>query len=189
MIRELFEDTDLTMSAALSILLSTPQGSGELETLRNDVNALRSVLHRFLLSHVTTIEQLNVIAGSERFRDNKLRTIIAGSRTCTKPKFLVEAVKECGFEIGVVISGTANGADKLGETWAKRKGLPVEKFPADWVKNGKGAGYVRNAEMAGKAEALIALWDGVSPGTKSMIALAKRKGLRVFVKNIPHIKG
>lgn len=35
--------------------------------------------------------------------------------------------------------------------------------------------------MADRAEALIALWDGESRGTKHMIDLARRKGLRVFV--------
>ena len=35
--------------------------------------------------------------------------------------------------------------------------------------------------MATKADALIAVWDGVSRGTKHMIDIAKKNGLSVFV--------
>jgi dissimilatory sulfite reductase (desulfoviridin) alpha/beta subunit len=38
--------------------------------------------------------------------------------------------------------------------------------------------------MAENADALIAVWDGESRGTKMMIDIAKKKGLKVFVKNI-----
>ena len=53
--------------------------------------------------------------------------------------------------------------------------------PADWERHGKAAGPIRNAEMADVSDALIAFWDGQSCGTKSMIELAKRKGLQVAV--------
>ena len=35
--------------------------------------------------------------------------------------------------------------------------------------------------MAANADALVAVWDGVSPGTKNMIAQARLQGLRVHV--------
>ena len=38
--------------------------------------------------------------------------------------------------------------------------------------------------MAENAEALIAVWDGMSRGTKNMIDTAKSLGLRVFVHMI-----
>jgi hypothetical protein len=38
--------------------------------------------------------------------------------------------------------------------------------------------------MAENAEALIAIWDGQSKGTKNMIDTATKKGLLVFVKRI-----
>ncbi len=38
--------------------------------------------------------------------------------------------------------------------------------------------------MASNADALIALWDGTSKGTKGMIDLAKKRGLKVFVQYI-----
>ncbi|MCD7996506.1 MAG: SLOG family protein [Clostridiales bacterium] len=86
----------------------------------------------------------------------------------------------------VIISGTARGADKLGEYYAERTNLK-KRFPADWDNLGKRAGYVRNAEMAKYAAkevgVLIAFWDGISRGTKHMIDLANRYELEVHVVN------
>jgi len=110
-----------------------------------------------------------------------MRTIIAGSRGCTNKNYLLAALQECGITPTVVISGGACGADKLGEAWAAENGVPVELFPADWATYGKSAGFLRNEEMAKNAEALIALWDGESRGTKHMIACAKKHGLQVYV--------
>lgn len=110
-----------------------------------------------------------------------MRTIIAGSRDITDYSVLEEAIKQCGWIPTVVISGAARGADKLGEEWAAKNGVPCESCPADWAKHGKSAGYKRNQDMAEKAEALIALWDGSSRGTKHMIDIATNKKLKVFV--------
>ena len=62
----------------------------------------------------------------------------------------------------------------LGAEWAANHGVPLQHFPAYWDKYGKSAGFIRNAEMGEYADALIAFWDGVSPGTKHMIQTMKR---------------
>ena len=80
-----------------------------------------------------------------------------------------------------MLSGTARGVDQAGEKWAVSRDIPVERYPADWTYYGKQAGYRRNEQMAEKAEALIAVWDGSSRGTKHMIDTANKKGLKVFV--------
>lgn len=48
-------------------------------------------------------------------------------------------------------------------------------------KHGKSAGYKRNQEMANVSTHLIAFWDGKSRGTKHMIDIAKRDGLKSHV--------
>ncbi len=82
-----------------------------------------------------------------------------------------------------IVSGTARGADKLGEFYAKRTQLAVALFPANWDLYGKSAGYRRNEEMAEYADALVAFWDGKSRGTKHMIDLANKSGIQVRVVN------
>lgn len=56
-------------------------------------------------------------------------------------------------------------------------GYNIKQFPADWDTFGKGAGYIRNKEMAGYADTCVCFWDGKSKGTKHMIDLAKKNGL------------
>lgn len=110
-----------------------------------------------------------------------MRTIIAGSREGATIDDIKLAIDECTWSITTVISGTARGVDQLGEQWAQENDIPIERFPADWHDEGTRAGYWRNARMAAAAQALIAVWDGQSSGTRSMIDLATRKGLIVSV--------
>ena len=118
------------------------------------------------------------------------RVIIAGSRTCRPYLFglLEEKLdkilqkKSITHEI-VIVSGKARGADALGEQYAASRFYNVEQYPADWDQYGRRAGYIRNAEMATDADALVALWDGESRGTKHMIAIAKQMGLPTRIIN------
>lgn len=126
----------------------------------------------------------------------ELRVIIAGSRDFDDFSKLMNSCIDILHEISEqndnldkirIVSGTARGADLLGEQYAKVAGYEVSRFPADWDGLGKRAGYVRNAEMAKYAMAdgnygvLIAFWDGKSKGTKHMIDLAEKNGLEVHI--------
>ena len=113
-----------------------------------------------------------------------MRTIIAGSRSITNYDVVNKATIDSKFDITEVISGTARGVDQIGELWAKNNNIPVEKHPADWDKYGKSAGYIRNEEMAKCSDALIAIWDGESKGTKHMLDLAVKHGLKIFMQGI-----
>jgi len=110
-----------------------------------------------------------------------VRVIIAGGRDITDASLIVEAVAASGFQIASVVSGGASGVDSLGEDWARKCCVPVARFPADWKAHGRAAGPKRNREMAENADALIAIWDGASRGTKNMIETAQKLGLKVFV--------
>lgn len=114
-----------------------------------------------------------------------MRTIIAGSRNLGILE-VAKAMAICGWVPSLVISGTARGVDRAGEQWAREHGIPILRMPADWERYGKRAGMIRNAAMADNAEALVAVWDGVSRGTENMILEARRRNLRVFVFDISH---
>lgn len=128
-----------------------------------------------------------------------VRCIIAGSRGITDYNLICAAIKESGFNISEIVSGTAKGVDQMGEKFAAENNLPVKKFPSDWnnlshpdalIKtNSSGkkydarAGFRRNQDMADYAGALIAITTG-SSGTADMIERAKKKGLTIFVKEV-----
>lgn len=114
-----------------------------------------------------------------------MKVIIAGSRAVTDYETVRQAIVRSGFPVTHVISGAARGVDQLGERWAKDHALPLLRMPADWTTYGRSAGYRRNEDMAGVADALIAIWDGHSPGTRHMIETGRQRGLRVFVFLLP----
>ena len=114
-----------------------------------------------------------------------MKVIIAGPRDLFPSIEEVDkAVVASGFEVTEEVCGKAKGVDTSGENWAKANNIPVKEFYALWKKFGNQAGYVRNSDMGDYGEALIALWDGVSKGTKNMIEIAERKGLKVYVQII-----
>lgn len=114
-----------------------------------------------------------------------MKTIIAGSRNLkTNMAYLTKVINESGFTITEVVSGGARGIDKLGENWAIAHKVPFKIFYADWknldapyaiIREGQygkynaRAGFDRNEKMGDYADQLIAIWDGESPGTLSMI--------------------
>jgi len=113
-----------------------------------------------------------------------MKTIIAGSRDLVDKDTVFSIIDLAPVFITQIISGGARGIDKLGAEFGYHKDIPVITFNADWDTYGKRAGYLRNVDMADNAEALIAIWDGKSKGTKHMIDIALDKGLLVYVKKV-----
>ena len=116
------------------------------------------------------------------------RVIIAGTRDFSDYDllknycdYMLSKKAESGEEIAI-LSGGASGADALGEQYAKERGYKILRYPAQWEKYGRQAGPMRNRQMADNADALIAYWDGKSRGTKNMIEEAKKRGLKVAIK-------
>lgn len=107
----------------------------------------------------------------------EIRLIIAGSRDFNdyyKLKYYCDLLLYHNKDsIITIISGTAKGADRLGELYAKERKYKCERYPADWDNHGKRAGYLRNTTMAEISTHLIAFWNG-SPGTRHMIDISKK---------------
>lgn len=117
-----------------------------------------------------------------------MKLIIAGSRTIRDPLAVERAVATAlaiwerpGDAVELVVSGGAAGVDELGERWAAARGIPIRRFEARWEVHGRAAGPIRNREMAAFADALVAVWDGESPGTADMIEAMRARDRRVFV--------
>lgn len=125
----------------------------------------------------------------ELFGEKKveLRLLIAGSRDFEGYTYLNSCVskfiKEHMDKNITIVSGNARGADKLGEKFAIDNGIKLRKFPADWVKFGKSAGFIRNNQMLEYIQepncecAVLAFWDGKSHGTKHMINEARKRNI------------
>lgn len=121
-----------------------------------------------------------------------MRIIIAGSRNYTnyeeaktKIQFILSQYQsETPF---VFLSGNCNGADRLGERFAKENGYPLELYPAEWKRYGAAAGPIRNKKMVDLCDAVICFWDGKSKGTAGLIQYAKKANKHIFIQTISSI--
>lgn len=105
-----------------------------------------------------------------------MKVIIAGSRTFNNYDLLVKTLQEENLIIEEVVCGGARGADTLGAEWAKKNGVPIKYFNAEWDIYGRAAGTIRNHQMGDYADYLVAFWDGKSSGTKDMINYMQQLG-------------
>lgn len=83
----------------------------------------------------------------------------------------------------VIHGGCPTGADAWASAWAIwNDWAPVyeQVFPADWDKNGRAAGPIRNSQMLaeGKPDVVLAFPGG--RGTADMVRKAKAAGVRVI---------
>ena len=130
-----------------------------------------------------------------------MKLIIAGSRSTVglfvpNAELISTMIRTAGISPSLIVCGCAPGPDLDGFVWARSHQIPVEFFPAwegqrKWaLKNAlpgevvrntpvvthRGAGFVRNSDMARYADALLAIWDGESRGTENMIGETMRAG-------------
>jgi phosphoribosylpyrophosphate synthetase len=86
------------------------------------------------------------------------------------------------MNIAKIISGGANGADKIAEQFANNYNIPFIEIRADW-RLGKAAGILRNTEIIKQADIIIAFWDGKSKGTLDSINKAHLYNKELLVIN------
>lgn len=128
-----------------------------------------------------------------------LKIIIAGGRDFKNAELLNEIMfnklKDFEPEEIQIVSGMAEGADKLGYDWADDYNIDIKKFPAKWKDFSEPcvrkyniygpynvlAGYIRNQLMADYADELVVFSDGKSKGTQDMIKRATRAKLKILV--------
>jgi hypothetical protein len=114
------------------------------------------------------------------------RIIVAGSRSIENYVLVSQAIERSRWAFAELVSGRApEGVDQLGERYAREHNIPIQPFPANWQKYGRHrAGRMRNSQMASYADALIAVWDGDSPGTHHMIDAMQALNKPTFVWNM-----
>ncbi|MGD2351991.1 DUF2493 domain-containing protein [Bacillus subtilis] len=109
-----------------------------------------------------------------------IKVCIAGSRGFNDYDLLREALDKIlkdyeGHEVQIV-SGGAEGADRLGERYSQERGMSLKQFIPNWDDLGDLAGHRRNVEMAYYSDWVVCFWDGSSKGTRGMINASKRAG-------------
>ena len=111
-----------------------------------------------------------------------MRVLVCGSRHWTDGALILDELSALP-DVEVVIEGEAPGADTLAAAAARQLDIPVRAFPADWEREGRAAGPLRNARMLaeGHPALVLAFHDDLasSRGTADMVARARRVGVSV----------
>lgn len=111
--------------------------------------------------------------------------VITGGRD--RQATVVELAEAINFAEGVragqrhkawILHGGATGIDAHAGGFFEFEGWPVAACPANWKRDGRKSGPLRNRAMVARASALIA-WPGGS-GTADCVRRAKAKGIPVF---------
>lgn len=86
----------------------------------------------------------------------------------------------------LIVQGGARGADTLAFDAAWKMGVPVRSFPADWKRDGKAAGPIRNARMLRESNPDVCIAfsmtrDPATKGTQDMINRCLRAGVPTYL--------
>lgn len=110
-----------------------------------------------------------------------MKIAVVGSRGLNNLELLEKTLKPYLPKISLMLSGGAKGTDQLAEIWALNNGVSTEVFLPNFKRFGRGAFRMRNIEIVKNADLVLAFWDGLSPGTKMTIDLAKKAKVSVKI--------
>ena len=106
-----------------------------------------------------------------------MKLLIAGSRSITN----IDIQKYVPSGVDTIISGGANGVDRLAEEYADRRRLSKYIMRPRYDLYGRAAPLKRNEEMVSIADTVLVIWDGSSRGTLSVIKYAEKTGKKCEV--------
>ena len=104
-----------------------------------------------------------------------MKVAIVGSRDAA-PAAARLILKHLPADTTEIVSGGARGIDALAESVATSLSLPVKVFLPDYETFGRQAPLFRNRQIVEYADCVLAFWDGVSTGTKSVIGMCMDTG-------------
>lgn len=117
----------------------------------------------------------------------KYRILITGSRDWTDRRTIFEALDAIGrqntLKEKVLVSGNCpTGADLMCEEFATIAGWEIERYPADWKKHGRKAGFERNKQMVNTApDVCLAFIKNNSKGATMTKKMAIKAGIPTHV--------
>jgi hypothetical protein len=111
-----------------------------------------------------------------------MRVLVCGGRSFTDTAFIHAELDRLhrihGFAL--VIEGDARGVDRIAGEWARRRGIELIEYPANWQRDGRHAALIRNEHMLtdGRPDLVIAFPGG--SGTSHTCWKAEQAGITVI---------
>lgn len=112
-----------------------------------------------------------------------MRVLVCGGRDYVDASTLWGALDTLRMETPhdalTIIQGGACGADQMAREWCQSRHVPFDNFPANWDKDGKAAGPIRNQRMIDHGKPLLVLAFPGGRGTEDMVRRAEVAGVPV----------
>ena len=100
-----------------------------------------------------------------------MKLLIVGSRSITD----FDLSPHISADVDTVISGGAEGMDRLAERYADLHRLSKVILRPCYNRYGRSAPLRRNEEMVEMADAVLVIWDGTSKGTQYTLNYAQKR--------------
>ena len=122
------------------------------------------------------------MSGPDASRMGGLRVLVCGGREYSDYGRVCAVLDEinAATPIRAIIHGNARGADLLAHSWALGRKVGGWACPANWSRDGKRAGPLRNQRMLGHSPDLVVAFPG-GKGTADMVKRAALAGVTVKI--------
>jgi hypothetical protein len=84
-----------------------------------------------------------------------------------------------------IVAPAESESSQILTTWATREGIPLSLVAADWVKQGKRAGLLRDARIQREATHMLLLQGPRSNALSTLAGRLQRKGRPVVISERP----
>jgi len=105
-----------------------------------------------------------------RSKEVEMKLAVIGSRKIN----CLELSEIIPGDVDEIVSGGADGIDRLAEEFAKSRGIKFTVFLPEYDKYGRAAPIVRNKKIVEYADEVYSFWNGNSKGTKFVIDYCKK---------------
>lgn len=139
-------------------------------------------------------EYFFIVSGDKEFKAYNYYSVVRnGTVAMLDGKEIASSIMETLFNKArnknykpICITGDSDGIDSIAESYTNSVGSDVYVFQADWDKNGRRAGYVRNEEMfffaaRKKHTKCVLFWNGENQITLHLMYLAYIYNIQTLV--------
>lgn len=110
---------------------------------------------------------------------------VVGSRNITSSQAVYDAIMSSPWKYTyqTIVTGGARGVDSIAESFAETHDFNCEVITPNWDDWSDGhPAKVRNTEIVEESDAIVAVWDGNSDGTRDTIDKAIDRGTPIYVE-------
>ena len=109
--------------------------------------------------------------------------LVCGGRDFSDQKFMNAELRKLVHKHGkpsLVVHGAARGADRMAGKWAEFHKIPIQAVAANWIRDGKAAGPIRNQLMLDTFEVYLVVAFPGGRGTADKMRRAKLELIEVI---------